>query len=308
MNLKVTVPVVTEPVTLLEAKKHLRLDTTSFSTGVISTQSIKPGLQSIVANFGLIGTSVDVLGYTAMAVLQAGTNGTNGTVNVKLQESNGNITFTDVSSGAFSQVTTANDETTYNLAYTGKMRYIRAVATVAAATCNFSVSIVKDANTSQEDTLIESLITVAREKCENITNRALATQTIVLSLDQFPSGNIRLPRPPLVSVTSIKYKDSAGTDTTWDSSNYIVDIAKEPGEVALAYGISYPLYTEYASSSVKITYVAGYITDCPKAIKQAMLLLIGHYYENREEFVIGQTIAKIPRSVDDLLSSYRIWT
>jgi len=310
MNLRITVPIVTEPITLLEAKTHLRLDTTSFATGVISTLSIKPGLQSIIANFGLVGAYVDVLGYTAMAVLQAGTFNTNGIVNVKLQESNDHVTFTDVSGGTFTQVTNANDEATYNLAYTGKMRYIRAVATVAVATCNFSVSIVKDANTNQEDTYISSLITVARETCENITNRALATQTLELSLDEFPSGSIRLPRPPLVSVTSIYYKDSAGTNTEWANTNYIVDTTKEPGEVVRAYGIDYPVFVEYPTGAIKITYTAGYNTStniCPLSIKQAILILISHFYENREEFIVGQTITKVPRAVDDLLNSYRIW-
>lgn len=305
MNLKVTTPITIEPITLIEAKKHLRLDTVSFATGVISTLSIKPGSQGVAAAYSLVGDYVEVLGYEAMAVLQAGVFGAGGTVDVKLQESNDHITFTDVVSGAFAQVTVALDELTYNLAYTGKMRYIRAVATVAVADCNFSVSIVKDANVNIEDTLITNLITVARETCENITNRALATQTLTLSMDYFPPGNIRLPRPPLVSVTSIKYRDSAGTDTTWAAANYIVDIAKEPGEVSLAYGIEYPLFTPYPTSAVKIEYIAGYTTDCPLCIKQAMLLLIAHFYENREEYIVGQTIAKVPRAVDDLLADYR---
>jgi uncharacterized phiE125 gp8 family phage protein len=245
-----------------------------------------------------------------MAVLEVGTVGTAGVVTVKLQESNDHITFTDVSGGAFTAVTPANNGVTYNLSYTGKMRYIRAVATVTVAS-SFSVSIVKDALVNVEDTLLTNLITVARETCENITNRALATQTLELSLDEFPIGNIRLPRPPLVSVTSIYYKDSDGTDTEWANTNYIVDITKEPGEVVLTYGNTYPVFTEYPTGAVKIIYVAGYTTDCPKSIKQAMLLLIGHLYENREEVIAGgfrEVLKNIPMGAESLLQSYRIWT
>lgn len=159
---------------------------------------------------------------------------------------------------------------------------------------------------SVDNTLIQDLITVARETAENITNRALATQTLTLSMDYFPPGNIRLPRPPLVTVSSIKYKDSTGLiDTLWPAANYIVDIAKEPGEVSLAYGIQYPVFTPYPTSAIKIIYIAGYTTDCPLSIKQAMLILISHWYENREEYIVGQTINKVPRTVDDLLANYR---
>ena len=160
-----------------------------------------------------------------------------------------------------------------------------------------------------DNNLILDLITVARETCENITNRALATQTLELSLDEFPIGNIRLPRPPLVSVTSIYYKNNVGTDTQWlPITEYIVDTAIEPGEIVLAYGKTYPSFIPYSTNAVKIIYVTGYTTDCPLCIKQAMLLLISHFYENREEVVTGMTmVAKLPMGVDALLQSYRIW-
>src|SRR4030065_1581672 len=116
MNLKITVPITQEPITLIELKKHLRLDTTSFSTVVVSAQSIKPGSQGVAANFGLLGSYIEVLGYEAMAVLEVGTIGTAGVVTVKLQESNDHITFTDVVSGAFTAVTSTNNGLTYNLA------------------------------------------------------------------------------------------------------------------------------------------------------------------------------------------------
>src|SRR4030043_2070869 len=176
MNLKIIVQPSIEPVSLIEVKKHLRLDTASFSTGVISSQSIKPGSQGVAANFSLVGSYIEVLGYEAMAVLEVGTIGTAGVVTVKLQESNDHITFTDVVSGAFTAVTPANNGLTYNLAYTGKMRYIRAVATVTV-TSSFSVSIVKNSNVNTEDTLLTSYITTAREHCEDITHRALASTT-----------------------------------------------------------------------------------------------------------------------------------
>lgn len=313
MNLKIITAPTIEPISLIELKKHLRLDTASFSTGVISTQSIKPGSQDVVANYGLIGSYVDVLGYESMAVLEIGTIGTAGVVSVKLQESNDHITFTDVVSGAFTPVTPADNGKTYQLAYTGKMRYIQAVATVTVES-SFSVSVVKNSNVNTEDILLASYITTAREHCEDITNRALASTTFELIMDKFPYNKIELPRPPVESVTSIKYTDCLGTETEWLPVTKYIFYNSEPAIIVPAYGEVFPDFTPYPIGAVKIRFIAGYRADAtdpnlliPEKIKQAILLICGHLYEHREE-VTEEVLKNIPMGIDSLLYSSRIWS
>ena len=53
-------------------------------------------------------------------------------------------------------------------------------------------------------------------------------------MDSWPLGDIEIPNPPLQSVSSIKYKDSAGTEATWADTNYIVDPDSFLGRVVLA--------------------------------------------------------------------------
>src|SRR5690242_18545156 len=75
-----------------------------------------------------------------------------------------------------------------------------------------------------DDTLITMLITAAREEVERLSFHALMTQTLELILDVWPYdksvfpgwpyGKIKIPRPPLQSVTSLTYKDSTGATTT----------------------------------------------------------------------------------------------
>jgi uncharacterized phiE125 gp8 family phage protein len=157
---------------------------------------------------------------------------------------------------------------------------------------------------AEEDTLIQSLITVAREQCESITRRALVTQTYELTLDDFPSENvISIPLPPLQSVASIMYKDDKGIETTLNPSNYIVDIDSEPGKIVL---IDRPSFTPYPSSAVKITFTCGYSSNIPVSVVQAMKLLVSHFYENRD-IVINQSVNQVPFTVDALLSPYRIF-
>lgn len=163
---------------------------------------------------------------------------------------------------------------------------------------------------TDEDTLIGDLIVAARQHIELVTGRAFVTQTWQYVLDAFPSDEIRLPRPPLQSVTSVKYKLEDGTDETLDSGQYVVDITAEPGLIVTAPGYDWPTDTLYPSGAVTVEYKAGYgdaASDVPTGIKQGLLLLLGHWYENRETVVVGQTGNSVPFAADALLWPYRVW-
>ena len=163
-----------------------------------------------------------------------------------------------------------------------------------------------------DDALITSLIKAATRSVENITRRALITQTWEMALDNWPgSGEIVIPLPPLQSISSIKYKDSEGVESTWDAANYIVEVRSDPGRVKLAYEASYPTDTLYPIGAIKVTFVAGYgdaATDITEAITAAVKLLVGTLYENRENIVIGQLPKEVPFTVESLLSPYRVFS
>lgn len=156
-------------------------------------------------------------------------------------------------------------------------------------------------DTTEDAAIITPLITAAREYCENITGRALAAQTIEAFPNRFESV-IELPRPPLVSITSIKYTDDAGTETTMSATNYLAD--KVGGRVAIK---EIPSFTPALVNPIKITYSAGY-TTAPKLLRQAMLLLIGHWYSNREAVVVGAFASvEVKMAVDAMLKQYKVW-
>lgn len=160
---------------------------------------------------------------------------------------------------------------------------------------------------STEDTYLGTLIAAAREYCEMFQNRAFVSQTWQLTLDTWPVFPFKLPMPPLVSVTRIDYHDIADVETTWAASNYFVDTDSEPGRVGLAYGVVLPTTTLRSLNAIKIQYVAGYgaAVDVPLRTKQAILLLIGHMYENRET-VSPVDLKEIPFAVSSLLWLDRI--
>jgi uncharacterized phiE125 gp8 family phage protein len=306
---KIYAPPAVEPVSLQEAKKHLYLDSGSFADNISSNQSIAPGSHQIAAGFSLKGAGIDVSAAgNVLAVLSAGAFGSGGTLDVKLQESDTDIDadYTDVESGAFAQVSEANDNATYELTYSGTRKYVRAIATVAGAACDFDVSIVLEAPTNAEDNDILRYIKAARRYCERFQNRAFITQTWDLYLDGFPAGNqIEIPLPPLQSVTWLKYKDAAGILQTWDASNYIVDAVSEPGRIVLANGKSWPATYEEIQA-VQIRFVCGYgdsAADVPEEARQAILLKIADLYEHRGDEAADPNI---DRAIENLLWPERL--
>ena len=166
---------------------------------------------------------------------------------------------------------------------------------------------------STDDDLITALIVAAREEIERRTWRALITQTLELVLSAWPYGDrIELPRAPLQSITSIKYKDKDGNETTWSSANYLAGADSVPGVLALAWNASWPSVDLYPIEPIRIRFVAGYglAVAVPQSLKQACLLLVAHWYEAREAG--GDTVAEksgIPFGVEALIRSYRreVW-
>ena len=157
---------------------------------------------------------------------------------------------------------------------------------------------------SDDDAYIDELVTNAREWAESNTERAFITQTWDYFLDAFPAdGFFRLPFPPLISVTSVKYTYSYVQQATFASSKYFVDTASEPGRIYLNLNESWPSDTLRVRNGVEVQFDAGYgaaSSDIPKRAKQLIYLLIGHWYINREALITGTISKEIGLAVESL--------
>jgi len=308
MKLKLITAPTEEPISLLEAKQHLRLDSGSFADNVESVQSIAPGLKAIADNYTThVGAAVEVLNYQAVVNLVSGTNGATGTVDVKIQESNNGSSWEDWVDGAFTQITTANDNATYEKAYTGTKRYIRTVAKVLLATCEFGTNILRYGIASTEDALLARLITAVRQQAEEECWRRFITQTWDYYLDEWPNKDyIELPGPPLQTGAKLYY--TAYGEAEVECIDVSEDIISEPGRLVLKTDYSWPSVTLADVNPIRIRFTAGYglAPAVPEGIKQALLLMLSDLYEHRGSIVIGLSVAYIDRAIDNLLAKYRM--
>ncbi len=161
-------------------------------------------------------------------------------------------------------------------------------------------------DTSAEDVLIASLILTSRLHIEAALGLALITQSWQLQLDAWPDGKaLALPLHPVSAVTAVLMTAYDGTATTLATSATVFD----PGPPAriVRTGPGWPTITA-AANGISIRFTAGFgptPADVPAPIRQAMLLLVAHWYEHRDPIEIGEPDTAIPKAVSDLLRPYR---
>lgn len=161
----------------------------------------------------------------------------------------------------------------------------------------------------RDDAYLASLILAARQHLDGLDGmlgRALITQTWELVLDRFPLDEIRLPMPPLQSVVSVKYDNAQGVETLVPSTDYVVDTTSWYGWVVPVATKLWPSTLD-AINAVRIRFIAGYGDaglNVPAPIRQAMLLLITHWYEERTPVNIGNIVNPLPYAVEALLAPF----
>ena len=155
---------------------------------------------------------------------------------------------------------------------------------------------------TSEDLLIQGLMVTAQEQAESILWRSLSLRDYDAYMQAWPDRCfIRLPYPPLNTVTLVEYTDNNGVTRVFDG--YTLDTVSVPGRLVLKHGQSWPCFTPATANPIHIKFNAGYGKETPATIKAAMLLLIGNLYENR-----GDTGHETnSRAIDNLLMPYRVF-
>ena len=164
---------------------------------------------------------------------------------------------------------------------------------------------------SDDDSYIGTLITAAREWCEQYLDRTLINTQWTMRLDSFPY-EIELPRPPIArsgttTVVSLTYTLGDDSTATLSTTAYRVDRNSTPGVVRQLRAGTWPANLD-DYNAVAVTWWAGYGasgTSVPAAIRHAILMLVGHWYESRSSVLTGSISKEIEFGVKPLLDSQR---
>jgi uncharacterized phiE125 gp8 family phage protein len=177
------------------------------------------------------------------------------------------------------------------------------------------VKVQLDISHTEKDAMIDGLIAAAVSHLDGwtgILGRCLEEQTWRQDDDVFWRC-FPLPLAPVISIVSVKYDDAGGAEQTVDSANYgLVTTHDGRSFVRMADGFALPALHAGNGPRVRVAYKAGYAqagspaaSTVPDAIKQAMFLLVRHWFDNPSAVNVGNIVNAMPFAVDALLAPWR---
>jgi len=165
---------------------------------------------------------------------------------------------------------------------------------------------------SDDDTLIDTLVTAARMHVEMHTGRSFAQHTYRADIPNFNDA-IVLPHRPIQSITSIQYYNTDSPEALTTLAANVYNLNSET--IYRNYGMDWPTAWAIRPDAISITYATGYLDNAspraatfPEAIRQAVYLIVGDLYENREgQFANNFATVQPNRTVDALINPYRVY-
>ena len=157
-----------------------------------------------------------------------------------------------------------------------------------------------------DDDVIAALIAGARVHVEAQTRRALITQSWRLSRDSWPEdGRLKVLPAPLQALTAARVYDEGGGTRDVDAQAFVLDLAAS----ILAFAPWALPMPGRSVAGIELDVTVGYgddASDVPEPLRQAIRLLVAHWYENRGLVANGAASAPLPQTVAALLAPYRM--
>jgi uncharacterized phiE125 gp8 family phage protein len=160
-------------------------------------------------------------------------------------------------------------------------------------------------SSEDEDTTIAGLIAAARGFVEDRTRRALIDQGWRTVLDAWPaSATVILRPPPVTAIEGVTLYDALGEATNLGPESW--RLVAGTGPATLTLGLVDP---GRAANGIEIDYATGYgatAAEVPAPLRHAVLMLVAHWFENREAASLGIVSSSVALGVDALVGPYRV--
>lgn len=310
MSFYVVTPPAVEPVTVAEMKRHLRVDATNVEPDPYAAPTVALADPAAAGNVNAGTHRYKVSFVTTDGETLAGP--ASSAVTVVNAATNGKVTITEIMTGG-SAVTARK---IYRTTAGGSSYYLlttlndNTTETYTDNTADSGLGAGEPTANTTGDGEIVRLIKAVRQKVEKDTGLYLITQTVErrtrgLELNNY--GELVLKKRPLQSITSLTYKYQ-GSTTTMAAATYDVDVGGNDNFPRM-----YPVPTanwpsvDAGLNTVTIQGVFGFgdsPDDVPEDLRQAMLLLAGHWYNTREAIIIGTTSSVTPMAYKSIIAPW----
>lgn len=188
----------------------------------------------------------------------------------------------------------------------------------------------------EDDALIMRYLVAAFDYADPRTDQSMRVKRFRVFGRQWPCEGVLLPHGPVRRVESVTYLDSDDIAQTLAADTF--GIYQHYGQQVLEFHEAPPAVGSCRRDAVSVQYLAGYgklsdqVTDSygfpytlpivlgdtgsggvveagtriPERVKQAIFMLVAHWYENRETVVVGAISGPMATAADDLLHSARV--
>jgi uncharacterized phiE125 gp8 family phage protein len=156
------------------------------------------------------------------------------------------------------------------------------------------------------DSFLADCIQSARDYIERQLGCCICEAAYTLTLSEFPIYGIDVPVWPVQSVESIAYKDTANANQTITLGDIVQPVNDDRYTIYLNDWTAFPT-AKTTPNAITVSFTAGWPTQAaiPPAISRAMLMLVSHWFENRESVLVGQTSKDLEFAVNALLEAVR---
>lgn len=135
-----------------------------------------------------------------------------------------------------------------------------------------------------DDTLIDLMIEAAHTAAENYMSRDIIAKERTYYLDESTTGFIDVPFGPVASVDAVTVKGVSVSFSVFGLGDPMVEI-------------------EPLGTNIKIDFTTEGMSD--GLLKQALLMMVSTYYDNRTDFVTGMTVNEVPSASAKLLDGIK---